>query len=131
MSGVSRETTWVQAACRRTSVAVILGLTLGLFCGSALASGDPAKGKAASTACSACHGSDGNSTDPQYPRLAGQYQAYLLQAMREYKTGDRDNAVMKGFVANLSEQDLKDLASYYARLPGRMETLQGQIQGDR
>lgn len=118
------------AYLRHMGLVIFSGAALALVSGSACASGNIAKGKSKSTTCSACHGKDGNSIDPQYPRLAGQYQAYLLQAMREYRSGDRNNAVMKGFVANLSEQDLEDLASYYASLPGKVRTLQGQIQGD-
>lgn len=130
MSGVRSAIAGLPPAGKRTSLALAFGLTLSLV-GPALASGNVASGKTKSTACSACHGADGNSIDPQYPRLAGQYQAYLLQAMREYKSGDRENAVMKGFVAALSDQDLQDLASYYASLPGKMRTLQGEVQGDK
>ena len=64
--------------------------------------------------CHTCHGPDGNSPTPLYPNLAGQYETYLLQALKDYKTGARKNAIMAGMVAALSEEDLADLAAYYA-----------------
>jgi cytochrome c553 len=87
-------------------------------------------------ACFACHGADGNAIDPQYPRLAGQYNMYLQQALHEYKTGKRTNPIMKGFVAQLSDQDIEDIAAYYSTLPAKLNTptklstLNGHIQGD-
>jgi cytochrome c553 len=68
--------------------------------------------------CAACHGADGNPTDPQYPRLAGQYRDYLQEAMHQYKTGKRKNAIMAGFMAPLTEQNIADLAAHFASLPG-------------
>ncbi len=92
--------------------------------------GDIAAGQEKSKVCAACHGADGNAPDPQYPRLAGQWQNYLFQALTEYKTGQRDDPIMKGFVSSLSEQDMHDLAAYYASLPGKLDDLHGHIQGD-
>lgn len=79
------------------------------------AAGDPAAGKKKSQACVSCHGETGNATNPTYPKLAGQYASYLYQALKAYKDGDRQNQIMKGMVANLSDQDMRDLAAYYAR----------------
>lgn len=78
------------------------------------AAGDVARGEQKSQVCQACHLKDGNSTDPQYPRIAGQYHDYLEQSLRAYKSGERNNAIMKGFAATLSEQDIEDLAAYYS-----------------
>lgn len=78
--------------------------------------GNPAAGKERSQLCLACHGEDGNGTNPTYPRLAGQYEDYLLKALRGYKSGARNNAIMKGMATPLSEQDMADLAAYYASL---------------
>ena len=64
--------------------------------------------------CSACHGADGNSADPNFPRLAGQHPDYLAKALRDYKSGDRNNAIMKGFAAALSKQDIENLAAYFS-----------------
>jgi cytochrome c553 len=77
-------------------------------------SGDAAAGKKKAAACASCHGDDGNSTDPNFPRLAAQYESYLVQALIDYKTGARKNAIMAGFAAGLSEQDRLDLAAFYA-----------------
>ncbi len=76
--------------------------------------GDAAAGKKKSASCAACHGPDGNGSIPLYPRLAGQYEDYLHQAMQDYKTGKRNNAVMKGMATPLSDQDIADLAAYFA-----------------
>ena len=64
--------------------------------------------------CSACHGVDGNSADPNNPRLAGQHADYLAKALRDYKSGERNNAIMKGFAAALSKKDIENLAAYFA-----------------
>ncbi|MHB8744398.1 MAG: c-type cytochrome [Sulfuricaulis sp.] len=81
---------------------------------SACAGGNPVAGKQKSVVCQSCHGIDGNSTNPQFPRLAGQYPDYLVQALTEYKSGQRKNAIMSGFAANLTKQDMEDIASYFA-----------------
>lgn len=64
--------------------------------------------------CSACHGADGNSADASFPRLAGQHSDYLAKALRDYKSGDRNNAIMKGFAATLSKKDIENLAAHFA-----------------
>ena len=88
----------------------------------AQAGGDPAAGKQKSQTCQACHGVDGNADNPIYPRLAGQYETYLLQALRDYKSGARKNPIMAGMVAALSDEDMKDLAAYYASQKGLFNT---------
>jgi cytochrome c553 len=67
--------------------------------------------------CAACHGLDGNSATPDYPRLAGQYPDYLAKALRDYKSGQRKNPIMAGFAAGLSKTDIENVAAYYASLP--------------
>lgn len=94
---------------------LILGLS-----GPALA-GDPERGKEKSLSCQACHGTDGNSPVPMFPIIAGQHRDYLLHSMRSYKTGERTNPIMVAIVQPLSEQDLEDLAAYYARQKGLSE----------
>ncbi len=78
------------------------------------AAGDVEAGKSKSAACAACHGPDGNSPAPTFPKIAGQHAAYLIKQLNEYKSGDRQNATMNGMVAALSEQDIADLAAFYA-----------------
>ena len=80
----------------------------------AQAAGDPAAGKTKSATCAACHNADGNSTNPDYPSLAGQHESYLYKQLKDYKSGDRENAIMAGMVAPLSDQDMQDLAAYFA-----------------
>jgi cytochrome c553 len=72
------------------------------------------KAKAAQT-CAACHGADGaNPSAPDQPILAGQYYDYLVKALSDYKSGKRNNAIMKGFAASLSRQDMEDLAAWFS-----------------
>lgn len=108
-----------------------LGAVLVLVSGQALANGNIARGKQKAVTCFACHGVDGNAVDPQYPRLAGQYDEYLQQALHEYKDGRRKNPIMMGMVAALTDQDIEDVAAYFSSLPSKLDTLQGHIQGDK
>lgn len=92
-------------------------LSLGLFAAlcsmtSAQAAGNAAAGKAKSDDCAECHGANGEGTEG--PRLAGKSEAELVQAMQDYKSGKRSDAVMKALLSKLSDQDLADLAAYYA-----------------
>ena len=63
--------------------------------------------------CIACHGIDGNSPLPANPNLSGQHAGYITKQLMQFKNGERDNAVMKGMVANLTEQDMINLGSYF------------------
>ena len=76
--------------------------------------GDAEAGAAKSAICGACHGIDGNSVDPQYPKLAGQGAAYTARHLHLYKTGERENAIMTGFSSMLSDQDMQDIGAYFA-----------------
>jgi len=79
------------------------------------AAADVAAGQAkAREICQACHGLDGNSQTPDYPKLAGQYPDYLAKALRDYKSGARKNPIMAGFAGALSSKDIEDLAAYYS-----------------
>lgn len=70
--------------------------------------------------CSACHGADGNSADANFPRLAGQHPDYLAKALRDYQSGYRNNAIMKGFAAALSKKDIENLSAYFATQPSSL-----------
>lgn len=114
---------------KRALLLLSFGMALVLASAPLMAAGaDNGKSKAA--ACFACHGADGNAVDPQYPRLAGQYNEYIQQALHEYKDGRRNNPIMKGFTATLSDQDIQDIAAYYSSLPTKLDTLKGHVQGD-
>lgn len=104
------------------TLAAVALLLAGTLNAAAHASGNPAAGKQKSATCVACHGEDGNGTAPEFPVLAGQYASYLEQALKQYKNGERKNAIMAGFAAALSEQDIKDLAAYYARMASDLRT---------
>ena len=75
--------------------------------------GDPKAGQTKAAACAACHGLDGNSADPQYPKLAGQHEQYIWRQLRLFKSLERDNAVMLGMSATLTEQDMRDIGAYF------------------
>ena len=81
--------------------------------------GDPVAGQKKSQTCVACHGPDGNSTAPDFPKLAGQHYDYLLKAMKDYKAGTRKNPLMAPMVANLTQRDIEDLAAFYSSQKGR------------
>jgi cytochrome c553 len=76
--------------------------------------GDAKAGQAKAGACAACHGLDGNSADPQYPKLAGQNENYIWRQLRLFKSGERENPIMLGMSAPLSEQDMRDIGAYFA-----------------
>ncbi|MEJ2575134.1 MAG: c-type cytochrome [Gammaproteobacteria bacterium] len=101
-----------------TKIALLLPLALLLTAPLSHAAGDAAAGKAKSAACAGCHGADGNSVNPEWPKLAGQHADYLYKQLTEFKSGARQNALMAGQVAALNEQDMADLAAYYASLDG-------------
>ena len=77
-------------------------------------SGDPAAGKIKSRICQGCHGLDGNSSSDLVPSLAGQYDEYIVKQMRNYQNGTRSHELMNGMAAPLSDQDLADIAAYFA-----------------
>jgi len=78
--------------------------------------GDASAGKTASASCAACHGEQGVSTNPAWPSLAGQDANYLADALKAYKSGSRNHALMKGLVESLDERTINDIAGYYASL---------------
>jgi cytochrome c553 len=86
--------------------------------GKSLTTGTPPVGKAPAKVqelCVACHGPDGVGITPQYPSLAGQHEDYLERALKDYRDGGRKNPVMGGFVAQLTDGDIKELAEYYSK----------------
>lgn len=82
--------------------------------GSASLVGDAAAGKAKVEVCAACHGADGNSQAPNFPKLAGQSARYTLKQLHDIKSGVRPVPEMTGMLDGMSEQDLADVAAYYA-----------------
>lgn len=94
-------------------VLVSLLLTLGIT-GFAHAAGDAAAGEGKVAVCGACHGADGNSAAPNFPKLAGQGERYLLKQLLDIKSGARPVVEMTGLLDNLSEQDLADISAFFA-----------------
>ncbi len=86
---------------------------------SALAAGDPAAGRQKNFQCMGCHGIPGWKTAfPEVypvPKLGGQHAAYLVSALKQYKSGERDHATMRSIASGLSEKDMEDLAAYYSQ----------------
>ena len=72
----------------------------------------------AAQTCAACHGQDGVGIAPEYPTIAGQHADYIRQALRDYRSGKRQNAIMNGFAAQLSDQDIVALAEHFSRQEG-------------
>lgn len=101
---------------------VSLLLTLGIT-GAAVAAegplkGDATAGQAKAAVCGACHGPDGNSPAPNFPKLAGQGERYLTKQLHDIKDGKRTVLEMTGLLTTLSDQDLADLAAYFASQKG-------------
>lgn len=85
-----------------------------------------AKGPATGQSCADCHGADGNSPiDPSYPKLGGQYADYLAHALKAYRSGDRQHALMTAQASGLSDQDIADLAAYFASRESQLRNLHG------
>lgn len=97
----------------RGPFAALLVIGLGAA-GPALAAGDAAAGQAKAITCSACHGADGNSLNPEWPSLAGQHESYTIKQLQAFKSGARQNVLMSSQAMGLSDQDMADLAAYFA-----------------
>ena len=109
---------------KKTIIALVLSaVSLGATAGGNIANGEALAKK---YACASCHGADFNKgIDPTYPKLAGQHAEYLQHALHAYKRGGskpygRNNAIMVGMVAPLSDKDMVDLAAYLHSLPGTL-----------
>ncbi|MCF7969633.1 MAG: cytochrome c [Methylococcaceae bacterium] len=96
------------------------GFFLGLFfSGAALAVPDINAGKESAGMCFGCHGAEGNSTSSNFPILAGQKPAYLVNQLRAFRDGTRDNAMMKNMTSSLSNDDINNLAAYFSSLKNK------------
>ncbi|OGT19299.1 MAG: hypothetical protein A2V90_04885 [Gammaproteobacteria bacterium RBG_16_57_12] len=110
-------------------------LIVSLASGTAGAGGDPAAGQIKASSCAFCHGPDGNSSDPAIPKLAGQFEKYILQQSLLFHSGKRKDAAMQGVTAVInSDQDLADIAAHFAsqvliseKAPNSVTAQQGKI----
>ncbi len=80
----------------------------------AVAEGDASAGQAKSAICAACHGADGNSVVPNWPKLAGQHTGYMVRQVTLIKSGARDVPEMVGIVATMSDEDIQDIAAWFS-----------------
>ncbi|GAB4297547.1 MAG: cytochrome c [Methylophaga sp.] len=102
----------------KTLTLTLLGIAT-LFSASTLMAADAEAGKAKSAVCATCHGADGHALMPIYPNLAGQNEEYLVSALKAYRSKERQGgnaALMHAMAANLSDEDIADLAAYFASL---------------
>ncbi|EKZ8662802.1 cytochrome c [Vibrio alginolyticus] len=102
---------------KKTIMGTMVALTM--FSGQALAAGDAAAGQAKSGVCAACHGADGIAVIPGYPNLKGQNEQYIISSIKAYKNKERTGglaAVMQAQASLLSDEDIANLAAYYASL---------------
>ena len=91
----------------------MLAAVLALVCGGAAAD-DPAAGRKKALTCQACHGLDGASRVAEAPNLSGQVEQYLVKALQDYRSGARKNEIMTIMAASLKDEDIADLAAWYA-----------------
>ena len=118
-----------QVKLRQTNKLMVLvwAVVAALGAAQANAAGDPDRGEAQVAACAACHGQDGaTGLDPTYPNLAGQNENYLTSQLRMIQSNDRNIALMAGQLTGKSDQDLQDMAAYYASLPAKISQAQGE-----
>lgn len=99
----------------KIAVATVAGILMGLS-GAAMAAGDPVAGKTKSLSCAGCHGPDGMSPNPMWPNLAKQNADYTVKQMKDFRAGTRLDPMMQGMAMPLTDQDIDDLAAYYAGL---------------
>jgi len=78
--------------------------------------GDASAGKAKSASCAACHGPEGISSNSEWPNLAGQQEKYLVNQLKEFRDGGRENVLMSPMSKSLSDEDIDDISAYYASL---------------
>jgi cytochrome c553 len=93
---------------------VTVSIVMVLAAGMAQAAGDVDAGKAKSATCLACHGPDGNSPNPIWPKLAGQHPVYIIKQLQAFKSGDRKNDLMSPMATPLTDEDIVNLAAYFS-----------------
>jgi cytochrome c553 len=108
-------------ASKRAAVALSLLFAAGI--GTPVLAGDAKAGRAKALACQACHGLDGVSKVPDAPNLAGQVEGYLVTQLRAFKSGARKSEAMSVVAATLSDQDIDNLAAYYAGIEVKLGRL--------
>lgn len=105
---------------QRVTFASLMLLAVPVF--AAERGGDPVAGAEKAQSCLACHSADAVESNPEWPRLRGQHVDYIIQALRAYQSGDRENPIMSGQVQGLSRQDMRDIAAWFASQNGELYT---------
>lgn len=99
---------------RAIVLSALLAISAGAVSAAPLIDGSVKAGKKLAARCAGCHGLDGNSASAKFPKLAGQHATYIYQQLKLFKSGKRSNPIMQAQAATLSEQEMKNLAVYYA-----------------
>jgi cytochrome c553 len=99
----------------KTLIAVVAAMAL---TGVSVAAGNATDGKAKSASCAACHGADGNSVNPGWPKLAGQGAQYIVKQLADFKANNRNDPLMSAQAVALSSQDMDDLAAFFSSQTG-------------
>src|SRR5690625_4471413 len=94
--------------------ALLLAIPVASVVAAALTGGNIDAGTGMAAGCACCHGADGNSINPQFPKLAGQNAGYIYQQLQLFQSGERHSLIMASVIGLLSEQDMKNLAAYFA-----------------
>jgi cytochrome c553 len=102
-------------------IAALSGAAL-ILSGQAMSADIEAGKTKAAEVCASCHGADGNSPAPNFPKIGGQYRTYLAKVLKDYKSGSRNDPIMAGMAAGLSAADIENLAFYYSSLPGTLNS---------
>ncbi|HNO74847.1 c-type cytochrome [Nitrosomonas mobilis] len=98
-------------------IAAVSGLAF-LLSSQVIAADSEAGKKKAQEVCASCHGLDGNSPAPNFPKIGGQARTYIEKVLNDYKSGERKDPIMAGMTANLSKEDIENLAFYYSGQKG-------------
>lgn len=109
-------------------IAYIICSLITLSAAQAWAAGDPVAGEQKIQTCAVCHGPGGNSINPMWPKLAGQHTDYLVKQLQDFKSGARTNPQMTPMAAALGDQDMQDIAAYYAAQTVQETPLPASVQ---
>lgn len=109
--------------CMRIGGILAITALVAATSGVAYAAGDVESGKSKAASCAACHGADGNSVMGMWPKLAGQHESYLAKQLADFKSGARPEPTMSAMVAPLADQDMQDIAAFYASQKTTVATL--------
>lgn len=106
---------------KKCIIAALSGAAL-ILSGQVIAADMEAGKNKAAEICASCHGVDGNSPAPNFPKIGGQHRSYLEKSLKDYKSGSRTDPVMNSMAAALSEEDIENLALYYSSQSGTLNS---------